>query len=770
MMNKFSKILICLCFTCMVQVFAQDIAIGQWRDHLAYNQATALTKAGKLVYCITNGNLFYYNTEDNTIERATKINGYSDINAIKVAYNESVKAVVIAYSNTNIDVVKDNKIINISDIKTKQIFGNKIINNIFMNEHFAYLSCGFGVVVIDLNKLEIKDTYSIGVNGVAIEVKDFTTDGNYFYASTVNGVFKASKSNPFLSDISAWTNETALPNAQFEDIVFYNNKIITNQNVAPFNGRIWQLNLSTNQWSWVDTAVDYKCFGIKVNEGKLVVNFAYGVVLYNENFQIVGVKNDYPNKDPRDAEFHDDVFWMADFNNGLVKSSKDSPAYEFIKPQGPASNKVFDMDIVDSHLWVVPGDLDGWNNLYNIDGISVFNDNKWEVIAGDSLYNAYGVFDLINVCVDPKDPKRVFCSSWSEGLVQINGRTIANYFDNTNSTLDTLAATNFIYVGGSAIDKDGNIWVSNAYSTNSICVFDNKLKKWDDFITQSTIGITRISKITINSINQKWFILPEGGGLMVFDDNRTISTKSDDKIKKLGFAIGTGAITGAEAFVVTEDINGAMWVGTDKGICVFYTPSNVFEETGFDAQQIKIEQGGYVEYLLESEVVKTIAVDGANRKWIGTANGGLYLINADGTKELEHFTIDNSPLLSNSIVDLEIDGETGELYIATSNGIISYKYTATEGKEDYENVYAYPNPVKQDYEGIIAIKGLVKDCDVKITDVSGRLIYSTKALGGQAIWDGKNFEGRKAQTGVYVVYLTNPDGSKTETTKIFMVN
>jgi sugar lactone lactonase YvrE len=374
------------------------------------------------------------------------------------------------------------------------------------------------------------------------------------------------------------------------------------------------------------------------------------------------------------------------------------------------------------------------------------------------------------VCVDPKDPKRVFCSSWSEGLVQINGRTIANYFDNTNSTLDTLAATNFIYVGGSAIDKDGNIWVSNAYSTNSICVFDNKLKKWDDFITQSTIGITRISKITINSINQKWFILPEGGGLMVFDDNGTISTKSDDKIKKLGFAIGTGAITGAEAFVVTEDINGAMWVGTDKGICVFYTPSNVFEETGFDAQQIKIEQGGYVEYLLESEVVKTIAVDGANRKWIGTANGGLYLINADGTKELEHFTIDNSPLLSNSIVDLEIDGETGELYIATSNGIISYKYTATEGKEDYENVYAYPNPVKQDYEGIIAIKGLVKDCDVKITDVSGRLIYSTKALGGQAIWDGKNFEGRKAQTGVYVVYLTNPDGSKTETTKIFMVN
>jgi hypothetical protein len=428
------------------------------------------------------------------------------------------------------------------------------------------------------------------------------------------------------------------------------------------------------------------------------------------------------------------------------------------------------MDIVDSHLYVMPGDLDGWSNLFNKDGISTFYNNNWHVIDGDSLNTDHGVFDLINACVDPQDPERVFCASWSKGLIEINGKKGTNFFDNTNSTLDTLAGTSFVYVGGSAIDSEGNIWVSNAYTTSSICVYDNNLKKWDDFVTQNIIGSTRISKITINSINQKWFILPEGGGLLVFDDNGSIANKSDDKIKKLGFSAGNGAITGADALVVEEDLNGAMWVGTDKGICVFYSPSNIFDDAGFDAQQIKIEQGGYVEYLLESEVVKCIAIDGANRKWIGTANSGLYLINADGTKQLEHFTIDNSPLFSNTVNDLEIDGQTGEIYIATARGIISYKYTATESKENYENVYAYPNPVKQDYQGVIAIKGLASNCDVKITDVSGRLIYTTKALGGQAIWDGKNFDGRKAQTGVYVVYLTNPDGSKTETTKIFMVN
>jgi sugar lactone lactonase YvrE len=753
-----------------MQAFAQDIAIGQWRDHLAYNQGTSVTIADKLIYCISNGNLFTYNLTDNAIERATKVNGYSDINAVKVAYNEVAKAVVIAYANTNIDVIKGGKIINISDIKTKQIFGNKSINNIFMSEQYAYLSCGFGVVVLDLNKLEIKDTYSIGTGGVAVDVKDFASDGTYFYASTVSGVFKAAKNNQFLSDFSSWIIESALPTAKFNAIVFYNNKIFTNQDIEPSNGRIWQLDLSSNQWSWVDTVVDYKCLGLRVTDNKLMVFYRYGAALYEGNFQYLDIKNYYQKCDPRDGIFLDGFFWLADFNNGLVKSEFQKADIEIIKPQGPVSNKVFDMAISKSHLWVAPGDLDGWSNLFNAEGVSHFYKNDWRVVSGDTMYLDYGIFDIINVCVDPNDHQRVFCSSWSKGLVQINGNKVTNYFDNTNSTLDTIAGAPFIYVGGTAIDKDGNIWVSNGYSTNSICVYDNKLKKWDDFVTQSVIGNTRISKVTINSLNQKWFILPEGGGLLVFDDNGSIANKSDDKIKKLGFSLGTGALTGADALVVAEDLNGAMWVGTDKGICVFYTPSAIFDDTGFDAQQIKIEQGGYVEYLLESEVVKSIVVDGANRKWIGTANSGLYLVNADGTKQLEHFTLENSPLLSNTVNDLEIDGETGEIFIATASGIVSYKYTATEAKEDYDSVYAYPNPVKHVYQGLIAIKGLVRDCDVKITDVSGRLIYSTKALGGQAVWDGKNFDGQKAQTGVYIVYLTNPDGSKTETTKIFMVN
>jgi hypothetical protein len=196
----------------------------------------------------------------------------------------------------------------------------------------------------------------------------------------------------------------------------------------------------------------------------------------------------------------------------------------------------------------------------------------------------------------------------------------------------------------------------------------------------------------------------------------------------------------------------------------------VFDELNWEAQQILIEQGGYVENLLENEIVNCITVDGANRKWIGTANSGVYLISSDGTRELMHFNTDNSPLLSNTIKSIAINGESGEVFFGTNRGIISYKNTATDPDSEFEEVIAYPNPVRSNYSGVIAIKGLVKNCDVRITDIAGNLIYATKSLGGQAIWDGNNFDGRKASTGVYLVYCSNPDGSQRFVTKILIAN
>jgi ligand-binding sensor domain-containing protein len=323
---------------------------------------------------------------------------------------------------------------------------------------------------------------------------------------------------------------------------------------------------------------------------------------------------------------------------------------------------------------------------------------------------------------------------------------------------------------GQAFDQNGNLWITNCNVTNPLSVKIND-GTWKSF-NFSNLGLganPTIGQIIINQYNQKWMVLPRGGGILVFDENGTWST-GDDKMKKLNAGIGNGNLPSNEIECLAEDKDGEIWVGTDKGIAVFYCPDQVFSASGCEAQQIFIEQDGHTQLLLETEVVTCIAVDGANRKWIGTMNSGVYLMSADGTSQIDHFTVDNSPLLSNEIRSIVIHPKTGEVFFGTAEGIISYRNDATEGLEDYTDVYVFPNPVQPGYEGPIAITGLVENANVKITDISGGLVYQTKSLGGQAIWYGKNFKGEKAHSGVYLVFCSNDDGSKTYVTKILLVN
>ncbi len=217
---------------------------------------------------------------------------------------------------------------------------------------------------------------------------------------------------------------------------------------------------------------------------------------------------------------------------------------------------------------------------------------------------------------------------------------------------------------------------------------------------------------------------------------------------------GFGNLPGTSVFAIAEDIEGEIWVGTDEGVAVFYSPNDILTDDRSDAQQILVNVDGYVQYLLETEIVKAIAIDGANKKWFGTERAGVFLLSADGTEQIHHFTEDNSPLFSNNITSLAINEKTGEVFIGTAKGLISYKSTATGGGTTNDSVYAYPNPVRPGYGGPIAIKGLVRDAIVKITDITGSVIYETRAEGGQAIWNGYSFDGRKASTGVYLVFIS----------------
>jgi len=260
-----------------------------------------------------------------------------------------------------------------------------------------------------------------------------------------------------------------------------------------------------------------------------------------------------------------------------------------------------------------------------------------------------------------------------------------------------------------------------------------------------------------------------GGGILVYKGNTT-ATPSAANSKKLTVTVGNGGLPSNLVYCLAKDLDDEIWVGTDKGIAVFYSPENVFTGANFDAQQILLEQDGYVQILLETENVLSIAVDGANRKWIGTSNSGVFLMSADGTTQIQHFDESNSPLFSNTVKSIAINQETGEVYFGTTKGIISYRGTSIEGFEEFTDVYAFPNPVKHDYEGPIAIKGLMNNSTLKITDISGALVYETKSEGGQAVWYGKNFKDERVSSGVYMVFCTSEDGQQKTVTKILVIN
>jgi hypothetical protein len=324
-----------------------------------------------------------------------------------------------------------------------------------------------------------------------------------------------------------------------------------------------------------------------------------------------------------------------------------------------------------------------------------------------------------------------------------------------------------------AFDSQDNLWMTNSGAENILSVRKNDGStggSWEAFYLGSGTSGIDIRKIIVDSYDQKWMVPKTSQSnpyyIIVYDE------VSQSGIKMIGLKSGEGYgnLPGTSVYSIAEDLEGEIWVGTDQGVAVFYSPEDILSNENSDAQQILVNFDGYTQYLLETEIVKAIAVDGANRKWFGTERAGVFLLSADGTEQIHHFTEDNSPLFSNNITSLAINDKSGEVFIGTAKGLISYKSDATEGGESNSDVYAYPNPVRPGYSGEIAIKGLVKDAIVKITDITGQVIYETRAEGGQAIWNGYDFNGRRGNTGVYLVFISNDDGSEKMVTKILFVN
>ena len=716
---------------------AQDVPIGYWKDYQSYTSASYITEAENKIYCVTNGGLFYINKTDNTINRISKVTGLSDVGIKHVDYSETLKTTVITYENCNIDLIKNNQIINISDIKRKEITGLKLINNITLRDGIAYLSCTFGLVLVDLENEEIKDTYKIGQNGNFEGINSCTFNSNNIFVASEGGVYYADKNSSSLFDYNSWILDT--------------NRRENYQNIFAIGDSIWV----GNQNSFY-------------NNNSLFLSFNDTILKYNN---LLLNADTLLNNQLEDINFiysdSEGSIWVADEKNGLLKFTNSQYQESFI-PDGPKENSIFSLEFLSNKLYACHGGHINFGSLWNKNGASVMS--GFEVWRNYDYYELKNARDIVGIA---EYNGAAYFASYYNGVVEVrDDEVIERYsYGNTNGGLDTITDwqnDKKIAIADLKFDDFGNMWGLVSGVNNPLFV-KTKNNEWYNFQISPTQRF-QFDEILIDQYNQKWGIMGRKNGLFVFSDNNTISNTDDDQYKLLNMSVGNGNLPSLDIYCFAEDLDSEIWVGTDKGIGIFYNPSSVFSGNNFDAQQILITEGEYGQYLLSEEKVKCITIDGANRKWIGTEKSGVFLLSEDGLNQILHFTTENSPLFSNNIIDIAINPNNGEVFIGTEKGLISYRSDATKGATTQSTTKVFPNPVRETYNGVIAISGLVKDANVKIADINGDLVFESFAKGGQASWNGKNIRGDRVSTGVYLVFSTDINGLEKIVSKILFIH
>ncbi len=755
-----------------VQSVAAQVGVGQWRDHLPYNQARLIVEADNKIFCASSLALFYYNKDDGSIGKLSKINGLSDIKPCALAYSKANKTLIVAYKNANIDLIYKNTIVNINDIKTKNLQGDKKIYDINIHNGLAYLSLGFGIVVLDINKKEIKETYYIGENAASLRVYGTVISGENIFAATEDGIYRADVNSSQLINYKEWKKITSLglPAGTYNSIANIGSQILVNY-ADKINQKSVVYKYANSQWTALYNAPTFTKL-LRAGDKNFIVINEESIVIFNENLTIdrtiknYGFANPKPNDCIKSAEGN---IFIADEASGLVVES--GGAFKQYWVNSPLFSHVADIKAFSDKIYVAGGGRNSyWGNLWRYAQIYEFTNNSW---SSHVLWDS-DMRDFVKVFVNPFNPKQVYAASWGGGLALFENDKLSAAYNSTNSTLrSAVFGEKYIRVGGITMDNSQNLYVTNSSVSAPISV-KTADGKWYSYEYQDISNYERIGDIINTQYGHKWVQLQGGGGgIFAFDDNHTFNDTKDDKFRRFSLFDANGDVATNDVLSIAEDQDGAIWVGTNEGVVTYFNPQNVFSGDNFYAERIKVVNNANdttVQYLLAKERITSIAIDGANRKWFGTAHSGAFLMSADGKEEIFHFTVDNSKLISNSILAIAVQENSGEVFFGTNEGIVSFKGTATGGKENFANAYIYPNPVRENFSGNITITGLVKNVNVKITDIAGHLVYETTAFGGQAIWNGKNYAGKRVNTGVYLVFCTDELGEKTTVLKLLVIN
>lgn len=755
------KFLISIVFSVLFLVLKAQ-SLGEWRLHFNYENSIDVVATPDKVYSATEDALLVYDKEDRTTRKFDKSNALSDIGVSALGYSSFANTVVVTYNSGNIDLIKGNTIINMPDIRNEISSGSKSINNVFVENSTAYLSTDFGIVVVNLVEEEIAATYIIGSTGNQVSIDDVTIHQDTIYALTAEGLKRASLAAPNLLDFSNWEHNIAnLPSQNLKLIETYNGFLYASSydTLYQYNSAIWETVIANDSLEILNIT----------NSGRLgiIINDEEGYIFLRKQNEVLDTLPSDFSISPAKIIFENNDFYVSDNAFGLIKYSNGQQS--FIRPSSyPFSSNAFKVSSSQNRVYVAGG---GFNQnidpsgLFN-DGFYIFRDNRWGNVNkfGTSGY-ASNIQDVVQVKENPINGL-VYAASMS-GLLEYDFEKVKLY-NRENSPLEGPAFTSSLdMITAIDFDRAGNIWMLNSQSSKGLKVLTID-GNWYEYDLGS--GRQKYYGLHIDENDNKWFAL-RGQGAFVFKEGNDMSNETVFDLINLTTNPNNGNLPNNSVNAITQDKNGAIWVGTNQGVGVFDCPQNIFDPTSpcRVSRRVRSTLDEYTEFLFDNDAVRAITVDGANRKWMGTESG-VWLLDATGEEEIHSFNINNSPLPSNRINDIGINNQTGEVFIATEFGLASFGSDATQGAENHDELKAYPNPVRPDYSGVISITGLVEDSFVKITDTKGILVHEGFALGGKYVWDGNDFNGRRAKTGVYFIFSSNPDGTEKASTKIAFVN
>ena len=699
-----------LIFVFMTIMTAQAANIGQWNAYLAYHDITDIEPAGQLIYVLSSNDLFSYNVNDKSVYAYNKTNSISDTEINYIAWNPSAKKLIIIYSNYNIDLLDNNfNVENISDYYSKAMTDNKTVNNVTINGNNAYISTGFGIIKLNMRDAEISETYNLGKN-----VTDCSVSGNIISAKTSDGIYQGNT---------------------IHNLVDPNNWTLTTQSVSFSDANDITVSTASGYTEYIVYDQTNKCYWSNQQNGCL------------------------------------QGWTKSDSGERTIIASE-------INADGPKYNYFGFMKFTQGNLYSCGGGWSYTNDRYRPGALQQYDGNKWIKYEDDIKTKTESEYiDLMCLDVHPNNANIVYACGRT-GLYEFNDGKFVKYYNKDNSPLFSLLNTNNYLMTFSCIfDRNNNLWCFNSgvNKENEVNaahkLFNNTWTSYhNDNLTEGNKNTLRnMLNPILDHESNIWFVNNHWGypALCTFNPTNTESKIYSSFVNQDGITISPTSV-----YCTAEDKNYNIWICTNLGPLYISYTSIKNDDLTFQQYKVPRNDGtNLADYLLSGIDISCMAVDAANRKWFGTNGNGVYLISADNNTEEQHFLASNSYLLSDNVESIAINEQSGEVFFGTNKGLCSYMSDATITNEEMskDNVWAYPNPVRPEYNGLITITGLSYNADVKICTSNGVLVNEGRSTGGSYIWNGCDKDGKRVASGVYMVQTAKSDGSKGTVCKIAIV-